>query len=257
MVRLISTLLVALGLTLLIAMFVKEARSEGWPVDAMNEQIEKTNVIVGGVCSGTIIDIPNRLVLTAYHCITNQVIEEEIKRIDEKTGKITIEKVQRRNPLMISRNKIVNYEIVATSQHLVKIVGSDIETDIALLQVTDESFKPEMAVKLAPDSFLFRRGVRVYAVGNPGVEFDNSITEGIISAPQRTVQVGAKSYKFFQISASVIGGNSGGSVLDEKGQLVGTVSAALSKGAITFAVPISFTKAMIRKAGYSAILEAK
>lgn len=224
---------------------------------SMDEQIEKTNVIVGGVCSGTIISKEERLVLTAYHCVDNLFTEETVKDIDPKTGVITEKKVQKKLPLAIWTNKVVDFEIVASAAYTAKIVGSDSTNDIALLQVKDVDFKPEMAVKLAPDSFVLHRGVKVYAVGNPGIVYDNSITEGIVSSPQRTITMNGVDYKFFQHSASIIGGNSGGSILNEHGELIGTVSAGLRGANIGFAVPISFTKDMIRKAGFGKLLEAK
>lgn len=231
--------------------------AHAWTIDDMNRQIEKTNVVVGGVCSGTIIDIENRLVLTAHHCIDGQLVEEEVKEIDPKTGEVKVKIVQKRKPLDITVNKIVDYEIVSSQSYLVKIVGTDSANDIALLQVTDQDYKPEMAAKLAPTSYVLRRGLKVYAVGNPGVVYDNSITEGIISAPQRTIEMEGKEFRFFQHSASIIGGNSGGSILNDDGELIGTVSAGIRGANIGFAVPISFSKEMIRKAGFGKILEAQ
>lgn len=227
-----------------------------WSLDEMNAQIEKTNVIVGGVCSGTIIDKEQRIVLTAYHCIDGQLVEEEVKEIDDKTGDIRIRRVQKRQPLEISVHKVVDYEIVSTMSYLVKIVGTDSANDIAILQVTDADFHPEMEAKLAPDSFVVKRGIKIYAVGNPGVVYDNSITEGIVSAPQRTLDLEGKKLKFFQHSASIIGGNSGGSILNEDGELIGTVSAGVRGANIGFAVPISFTKDLLRRSGFASVLEA-
>lgn len=226
-----------------------------WSIDEMNRQIEKTNVIVGGVCSGTVIDVKERLVLTAHHCIDGQLIEEEVKEVDPKTGEIKTKMVQKRKPLDITVHKVVDYEIVSSSSYMVRIVGADNANDIALLQVTDTGYQPEMAAKLAPDSFVIKRGLKIYAVGNPDVIYDNSITEGIISAPQRTIKLDGKDLRFFQHSASIIGGNSGGSILNEDGELIGTVSAGIRGANIGFAVPISFSKDMIRKAGFAKILE--
>lgn len=227
-----------------------------WTIDQMNEQIEKTNVEVGGVCSGTIINAEERLVLTAHHCITGQLVEVEEKTIDDKTGEISVKKVQKRVPLVIKMHKIVDYEIVSTEEFLVKIVGIDAKNDIALLQVSDIDFKPQMAAKLAPDSYRYKRGLKVYAVGNPGIVYGNSITEGIISAPERTVDFGGGSeFKMFQHSAAVIGGNSGGSILNEDGELIGTVTGGVRGAPISFAIPIARTKDLIRKSGFERILQ--
>lgn len=227
-----------------------------WSLDDMNRQIEETNVEVGGVCSGTIISAVDRLVLTAHHCITGQIVEVDEKTVNEQTGEIIVKKVQKRLPLSIKINKIVDYEIVSSDDLLVRIVGIDAKNDIALLQVIDTDFKPSMEAKLAPDSFKLKRGMRVYAVGNPGVTYGNSITEGIISAPERTVSFGpGQEFKMFQHSAGVIGGNSGGSILNENGELIGTVTGGVRGAPISFAIPIERTKDLIRKSGFERILK--
>lgn len=239
----------------LAALIATPAQAE-WSIDAMNEQIEKTNVEVGGVCSGTIISAEERLVLTAHHCIDGQVVEVDEKIINDQTGEITVKRVQKKLPLSIKIHKMIDYEIVSTDVLLVRIVGIDPKNDIALLQVIDKDFKPQMAARLAGDDFRVRRGMRVYAVGNPGVVYGNSITEGIISAPERTVSFGpGQEFQMFQHSAGVIGGNSGGSILNDKGELIGTVTGGIRGAPISFAIPIARTKDMIRRAGFERILK--
>lgn len=226
-----------------------------WTPEQMDVQIENTNVEVGGVCSGTIISITERIVLTAHHCIDQQVVETEEKTVD-KDGNIIIRRIQKTLPLSISVNTIKDYEIVHKDQYLVKIVGIDKANDIALLQVVDKDWKPAMKVNLAPDGYTLHRGQKVYAVGNPGIVYGNSITEGIISAPERTVNFGPDmDFKMFQHSAGVIGGNSGGSILNEDGVLIGTLTGGVRGAPISFAIPISFTKALIIKSGFEKILK--
>jgi len=238
-----------------LSLFFTPAYAE-WSIDAMNDQIEKTNVEVGGSCSGTIISAEERIVLTAHHCINGQVIEVEEKIINEVTGEIVVKKVQKKLPLSIKIHKTIDYEIVSTDELLVKIVGIDPKNDIAILQVVDVEFKPSMAAKLAPDTYRLKRGMKVYAVGNPGVVYGNSITEGIVSAPERTVSFGpGQEFKMFQHSASTIGGNSGGSILNENGELIGTVTGGLRGTAVSFAIPIERTKDLIRKSGFERILK--
>ncbi len=229
--------------------------AHAWDINKMNTQIEDTNVIVGGVCSGTIISKEQRLVLTAFHCVDDLFQEVTEKIEDPKTGEIKEITKRKLLPLLITTHKVRNFEIVATEDHTAKIVGSDKDTDIALIQVIDTDYAPLAAAPLAPDDYAYKRGLKIYVVGNPAIKFDNSITEGIISSPQRTLDFGDdKRLKAFQVSSPVIGGNSGGSVLNDDGEIIGTLSAGVRGAAISFAVPISYTKDMITKAGFGAIL---
>jgi S1-C subfamily serine protease len=227
-----------------------------WDIDKMNEQIEKTNVIVGGVCSGTLIGKKDRLVLTAYHCI-NDLFENYTEEVVSPDGTVSEVKKQRKLPLEVWTNKVRDYQIVSTVKYGAKIVGQDAKNDIALLQITDEDFVPPMVVHLAPDSYKYKRGLKVYAVGNPGIKFDNSISEGIIAAPERSIDFGTGTgeFKMFQHSATTIGGNSGGSILNDAGELIGTVTGGLRGAAISFAIPVRFTKDMIRKSGFAASVD--
>ena len=244
------------AVSIVAAMITVANSARAWDIDKMNEQIEKTNVIVGGVCSGTIIGKKDRLVLTAYHCISD-LFEKYTEEVVAPDGTISEVKKQRKIPLEVWTNKVRDYQIVSTVKYGAKIVGSDSKNDIALLQITDEDYVPPAVVKLAPDTYKYKRGLKVYAVGNPGIKFDNSISEGIIAAPERAIDFGTGTgeFKMFQHSATTIGGNSGGSILNDEGELIGTVTGGLRGAAISFAIPVRFTKEMIRRAGFAASVD--
>lgn len=221
-----------------------------WDIDKMNTQIEATNVIVSGICSGTIIDTKKRLVLTAHHCITDSLQEKEKQEVDPITGQIKTSKVVEKAPMYIETWKRQDYEVVSSERHLAIIIGWDERADIALIQVVDVKWTPTMAAPLAPDTYQYKRGLRVWAVGNPAILFDNSVTEGIISAPERYLDLGKGQVPFFQMSAGIIGGNSGGAIYNDNGEIIGTVSAGVRGSAIGLAVPIKKTKELLKKLGY-------
>lgn len=224
--------------------------ASAWELKAMNLQIELTNVIVGGNCSGTIIDVKRRLVLTAHHCIVDNVREVQKREVDPKTGEIKVTTVQERVPLYIETWKRNGYEIVSVSQHSAVIKGFDAASDTAILQIVDEEWVPKMAAPLADDSFEYLRGQVVFAVGNPGIMFDNSVTTGIISAPARQIDFGSgHKIPLFQHSANVIGGNSGGAIYNDKGEIIGTLTGGMRGADISLAVPISYTKALLKRIG--------
>jgi S1-C subfamily serine protease len=228
-----------------------------WPLDKMNAQVEQTNVIVSGICSGTVIDVKLRLVLTAYHCVTNNLREVEKKEIDPKTGEIKITKVQERIPMYIETwKRDESLDVVSSARFSAVIKGADSASDTALLQVEDQAWTPEAAAPFAPDGFKYLRGLVVYAVGNPAIIFDNSITVGIISAPARKLDFGdGRKIPLFQHSANTIGGNSGGAIYNADGQIIGTLTGGMRGADISLAVPISYSKAMITKAGFGAIFK--
>lgn len=241
----------------LLALLFMSVQAFAWDVDKMNTQIEGSNVIVNGVCSGTVVSKKERLVLTAYHCVDNLFQQVTEKQTNPKTGEIREVTLQKVIPLKISVNKMKDFEVIGIQEWTAKVVSSDSMNDIALIQVEDTDYVSKEEAKLAPDSYMYKRGLKVYAVGNPAIMFDNSVTEGIISAPQRMLDIDGKKLKVFQFSAGIIGGNSGGSVVNDIGEMIGTVSASLRGSQIGFAVPISYTKDMIKKAGFGSILGVK
>ena len=227
-----------------------------WEIRAMNEQIEKTNVLVSNICSGTVISTKHRLVLTAHHCITSNLREVIKTEVDPKTGEIKERKVMETAPMFIEIRKVQGYDVVSFDRMEAKIVGYNNLVDVAILQVVDESWKPEMEAPLAPDNFEFLRGKPVFAVGNPAIEFDNSVTTGIISAPARKVDFGnGVKFPMFQHSANTIGGNSGGAIYNDEGQIIGTLTGGMRGADISLAIPIVFTKALLTKLGFSDVIK--
>lgn len=228
---------------------------EAWGIDAINDYIDKANVLVGDpdvdFCSGTVISIKNRFVLTANHCVEDRVSREEKEFVDPITGEITKKTIEKRLDLVVSKNIVKDYEVVSRQSFTAKIWARDKDNDVAILQIVDKDYVPVYAATLAPDDYKLKRGETIYVIGNPGVEFDNSLTKGIVSSTERSLDFGGgKKLKVFQIDAVAIGGNSGGSVLNEKGQIVGTLDAGLRGAGINFVVPISATKKLLKDKGY-------
>lgn len=249
----------ALGLLLLVTCARAE---ESWDLAKMSQQIDQTNVIVGvggdGFCSGTIISKQHRLVLTASHCVTDRITREQQEFVDPVTGEVTKKTIEKRLELEVWQNVTRDYQVIASRHYVAKIAGNDAVNDVALLQILDLEFKAPLEAPLAPDSHMLMRGQTIYVVGNPGVVLDNSVTKGIVSSTERTLNISGKLLKVFQIDAASIGGNSGGSVLNQRGELVGTLDAGMRGAGINFAVPISATKALLRRSGFAGLAgEAK
>jgi S1-C subfamily serine protease len=240
---------------LLVCIKADAAEPASWGIDAINDYIDKANVLVGDesgdFCSGTVISIKNRFVLTADHCVRNRVRREEQEFVDPVTGEVTRKTIEKRLELVVSKRIVKDYEVVSRQSFTARIWARDPEHDVAILQIVDKDYVPAYAAALAPDGYGLKRGETVYVVGNPGIELDNSLTKGIVSATERTLDFGGgRKLKVFQIDAVAIGGNSGGSVLNEAGQIIGTLSAGLRGAGINFVVPISATRKLLRDKGY-------
>lgn len=118
-----------------------------------------------------------------------------------------------------------------------KLVGSDPESDVAILRVEAEGLT---AIPMA-DSDSLQVGDFVVAIGNP-FGLGQTVTSGIVSALGRS-GLGIEGYEdFIQTDASINPGNSGGALVNLKGELVGMNTAIISPGGggnvgIGFAIP--------------------
>jgi len=127
-----------------------------------------------------------------------------------------------------------------------KIVGSDPETDLAVLKIQADRKLP--AATLA-DSDKVRVGDVVFAIGNPfGV--GKTVTKGIVSAMNRGI--GMLDYeKFIQTDASINPGNSGGPLIDAKGRVIGINTVILSRSGgsqgVGFSIPINLARSIARR----------
>jgi len=122
-----------------------------------------------------------------------------------------------------------------------KVVGSDPDTDVAVLKVDPVDLK---AVPLA-DSTEVAVGDYVVAIGNP-FGLGQTVTAGIVSALGRS-GLGIEGYEdFIQTDASINPGNSGGALINLKGELVGINTAIIAPGGgnigIGFAIPINMAR---------------
>lgn len=117
-----------------------------------------------------------------------------------------------------------------------KLVGRDADTDIAVIKIEASG----LSAAVFGDSDSLYVGQDIVAIGNPLGELGGTVTEGIISALDREVDVEGVKMNLLQISAAVNPGNSGGGLFNMKGELVGIVNAKSSGSGIEglgFAIP--------------------
>jgi serine protease Do len=125
----------------------------------------------------------------------------------------------------------VQVQLSSGKEYPAKVIGSDEQTDIAVLKVDLPGLTP---LPLA-DSDQVRVGQRVIAVGNPfGLE--ETVTQGIISAKGRRAMEESAN-EFFQTDAAINPGNSGGPLVNLKGEVIGINAAIFSTGSGNGAPP--------------------
>ncbi len=105
------------------------------------------------------------------------------------------------------------------NKYNVQVVGGDSFYDIAVLAFVDQPSDELNTLKFREAEP--RIGERVYAIGNPGGEYPYTVTNGIISAKNRVRGGLTGKFGFLQTTATVIWGNSGGPLVDERGDVIG------------------------------------
>ncbi|ABZ78228.1 periplasmic serine protease DegS [Shewanella halifaxensis HAW-EB4] len=153
---------------------------------------------------------------------------------------------------------LTNYHVIKKADEIVvalqdgrkftsEVVGSDPETDLAVLKVEGDNL-PVVPVSL---DIPARVGDVVLAIGNP-YNLGQTITQGIISATGRN-GLSSGYLDFLQTDAAINAGNSGGALIDTTGQLIGINTAAFQVGGeggghgINFAIPIKLAHSIMGK----------
>lgn len=139
------------------------------------------------------------------------------------------------------------------------IKGSSATRDLAIISIPLKNIAKETGekIKIATigDSNELKVGNGVIAIGN-ALGYGQSVTTGVVSALNRSVSIDSMKNNMIQIDAAINGGNSGGALLNSKGEVVGINSAKYSSGGSSttasiegmgFAIPISDVKKLIEQ----------
>ncbi len=120
-----------------------------------------------------------------------------------------------------------------------ELVGSDPSTDIAVLKIDATGLD---AAEFGDSSEIIV-GEPAIVIGNPlGETFWQSMTEGIISATERTIESEGYIMSLIQTSAAVNPGNSGGPMINSRGQVIGVINSKIGAEdveGIGFAIPVN------------------
>jgi len=124
------------------------------------------------------------------------------------------------------------------------VLWNETALDLAIIKVEGNNFK---AAELGNSDEIEVGGIAI-AIGNPlGLDFERSLTQGVISGLNRTIKVGSEAMEnLIQTDASINPGNSGGPLLNAKGEVIGINTAKVSSGeGLGFAIPINTAKPIV------------
>ena len=153
---------------------------------------------------------------------------------------------------------VTNYHVIEGAKEIIvsladgstingTLVGSDEMTDIAVVKVDSK----DLPTAKFGNSDEIMIGEPVVAIGNPmGLEFQGSVTVGVISALNRTLEIEDKRFNLLQTDAAISPGNSGGALVNFEGEIIGINSAKLAKTeveGIAFAIPINTVQSVINE----------
>lgn len=235
----LTTIIAALALTATSAL--------AWDVEDLNDHIEQTNFIVGNHCSGTLISVEHRLVLTNEHCTSKYVRTRNEKVVSDK-GVVSDVKVQYFDDVPVSQKVYKDHKLVSQSSYIGDLVDFEAETDLSLIQLRIENLPHTREAEFFTGDRVYR-GEVAYAIGNP-MMLDASVTKGIVSNVNRLIRVGADERAYYQMDAGIVGGSSGGSLYNENGLLIGVPAAAARGTSVGLSIPYTVVQSFLKENCY-------
>lgn len=145
----------------------------------------------------------------------------------------------------MSKNTTLEVFLADKRQAKAEFIGGDPKSDLAVIKI-DMKDLPD--AKLGNSDEL-EVGELAVAIGNPlGLEFQGTVTVGVISALNRTVSINDTTLNLVQTDAAINPGNSGGALVNAKGEVIGINTAKISISGVEglgFAIPINEAKPII------------
>lgn len=150
------------------------------------------------------------------------------------------------NNHVVGNNRQVNVALSDGQVVTGKVIGTDSVTDLAVVKIPGSDKLP---VAEFGNSDSLQPGETAVAIGNPlGLEFRGTVTVGVISALNRTLDDVEQQIKLIQTDAAINPGNSGGVLCTADGKVIGINSAKIAKAGVEgmgFAIPINQVKVIV------------
>lgn len=147
------------------------------------------------------------------------------------------------NHHVIDSANMVWVRLTNGERYSASIVGSVADADVAVLTISREGIDPSVykTITIPSDGYKTRVGDTAIAIGNPLGTLGGSVTQGIVSALDREINLEGTIMNVMQTDAAANPGSSGGGLFDAYGQLIGIVnggSAVEGVEGINFAIPV-------------------
>lgn len=147
----------------------------------------------------------------------------------------------------------VSISITGTEQISAKLIGKNPQSDLAVIYILKSDLAAAGIQSVSPATFansdVMEVGEYVLAVGNALGE-GKTVTQGIISARNKTINIDGKKLTVIQTDAAINPGNSGGALINTDGEVVGINTAKLSSSSVEgigYAIPSTYAKTIINE----------
>ncbi|WP_428907969.1 S1C family serine protease [Niallia sp. Krafla_26] len=174
--------------------------------------------------------------------------KNQSETVESGSGTGVIFKIDGEHAYIVTNNHVIEgaQEIEVTvhggEKTTAELIGADSLTDLAVLKIDAKYASQPLEIG---NSDSLRAGDTVLAIGNPlGLDLSNTVTQGIVSAVDRTIAVstsaGKRDLNVIQTDAAINPGNSGGALVNTSGQLMGINSLKIAEDGVEglgFAIP--------------------
>ncbi len=207
---------------------------EAQETSAGNTTVDKTTAEITDEAASSVVEITTEVVQTSdfYGQYIMQGAGSGVIISDDGTI-IT-------NNHVIEDAKNITVTLRSGESYEAELIGADDELDIALIKI--DAKDKDLSVAVLGDSSKLSVGDKSVIIGNPLGTLGGSVTEGIISALDRSIVVDGKTMTLMQTDAAINAGNSGGGMFNGQGELVGIVVAKNYSGEVDnigFVIPIN------------------
>ena len=222
------------------------------------QQQESGNGIPAAVASSEVSDARNTPVVRAAKAVGPAVVGITNKAVarDWFNNPVQVEGagsgvIFRKDGYIVTNNHVISgaKEIIVSLSDgrslSGRLIGADELTDLAVVKVDAD----DLPAAEFGDSDDIMVGEPAIAIGNPmGLEFQGSVTSGVISALNRSLELDDRVIKVIQTDAAINPGNSGGALVNADGRVIGINSAKIARSGVEgmgFAIPINTVREIV------------